>query len=66
MLHMKPQFFYSIITLVVASCAYIYTTFATIDYVDDKHQEVKDMFQEQRVILDRIDERVYKLNERNQ
>ena len=55
---MKLTAVYILLTLVASVIIYSFTTFATIDYVDDKHAsvkedlvEIKEIVKEQRTLL---------------
>lgn len=51
-----------IITLISSTIAFIFTTFATIDYVDEKHVGVMFHFEQQNKRLDRIESAIEKNN----
>ena len=60
-MHLKPSFAYSIITGIIASMVYLFTSFASVRYVDSKHGEVKESLQEIKSMLHVIDDRLYEL-----
>lgn len=59
---MKKPAALSLITLLVATIAYVFTTFATMEYVNIKHESVKEDLAEIKDMLLIIDERIYKIN----
>lgn len=52
-----------LITLMASTVAFIFTTFATIDYVDEKHSNVVHMFDQQDKRLERIEKAIDKNND---
>jgi hypothetical protein len=52
---------FSVIGSVVGLLAYIYTTFATIKYVQEKHDEMKTLVTEIREWTKLVDERLWEI-----
>lgn len=48
-------------TLALASLAFVYTSFATKEYVDQKHQSVVGILQDIKASVEKIDDRTYEL-----
>lgn len=48
-------------TLALASLAFVYTSFATKEYVDQKHESVMDVLHRMDDSLKKIDDRTYEL-----
>ena len=48
-------------TLALVSLAFVYTSFATKEYVDNKHESVMGVLSEMRESLKKIDDRTYEL-----
>lgn len=48
-------------TLAIASLAFMYTSFATKEYVDQKHQSVVGILQDIKTAVEKIDGRTYEL-----
>jgi hypothetical protein len=48
-------------SLIVASMAYVYASFATKDYVDNKHESVMEILHRIDVSVQKIDDRTYNL-----
>lgn len=49
-------------TTIMALMAYTYTTFATVDYVDKKHNDVLSVLTRMENKLDNVQDKVYELN----
>jgi len=48
-------------SIAVGAILWAFTTFATTNYVDAKHQSVQIQLSEIKLVLDRIDQRVYEM-----
>mgnify|MGYP001279716730 CR=1 FL=1 len=48
----------------ITGIAYVLTTFATVDYVDKRHVEVKDVLLKMDTHLESIDARLWELNKK--
>lgn len=48
-------------TVALVSLTYVYTSFATKEYVDQKHEGVMDVLREIRSSVQKIDDRTYEL-----
>lgn len=49
------------VTLALASLAFVYTSFATKEYVDQKHQSVVEVLRDIKSSVDKIDDRTYEM-----
>lgn len=59
----SPEALISMLIACVSALAYVYTTFATVTYVDKKHEEVKEVLVEIKDSVKSIDLRVWQLRD---
>lgn len=56
--------FIALIGSVLGLLAYIYTTFATVKFVQDKHDEIKSLIDDLREWTKLVDQRLWEINQK--